>query len=146
MNQEKEKHTTLDRIEKYLIEFEALSNEIKAITFPEKPSWNIENCCLYALSNVNTTPNEVIITADLPNVELKTVKVEVTDGNLIKITAKMKKKMKFTDFGIFHRNGEFSSLSCIDRVNETVDSKKLEISYKNGILEVRMPKKQVTNT
>ncbi|TRO42922.1 Hsp20/alpha crystallin family protein [Candidatus Bathyarchaeota archaeon] len=141
MIEEREKHRTLETIEKYLTEFEALSNEIKALAFPEKPSWNIENCCLYALSNVNITPNEVIITADLPNVELNTVKVEVTDGNLIKITAKMKKKMKFKDFGIFHRNGEFSSLSCIDRVNETIDSNKLEISYKNGILEVRIPKK-----
>lgn len=146
MIERKEKYVIMDNLEKYLLEFEALSNELKAITFSKGPSWNVENCCLYALSNVNITPKEVIITADLPNVELKTVKVKVTDGNLIEISAKMKKKIKFSDFGIFHRNGEFTSLSCMDRVNETIDFKKLEISFKNGILEVRIPKINIKKT
>lgn len=143
MNERKEK---LDNLRKYLLEFEELTNELKEITFPEGPNWNIENCCLYALSNVYTTPKEVIITADLPNVEFKTVKVKVTDGNIIEISAKMKKKIKFSDFGIFHRNGEFTSLSCRDLINETIDLKKLEISFKNGILEVRIPKTHIKIT
>ena len=146
MTEKKETQSTLDTLEKYLLEFKALSNELKTIAFPDGPSWNIENSCLYALSNVSITPKEVIITADLPNIELETVKVRVTDGNLIKISAKLKKKMKFSDFGIFHRNGEFTSLSCIDYVNETIDFKKLVISFKNGILEVRIPKINVQIT
>ncbi len=140
MIEKKEKHSTPDILEKYLLESDDLSNELQEIECPEGPSWNIENCCLYALSNVFINPKEVIITADLPMVELETIKVEVNDENLIMISAKMKNKIKFSDFGIFHRNGEFSFLRCKEKVKENIDSKKLEISFKNGILEVRIPK------
>ena len=81
MSEKRKKLSTFDSMEKYLEEIEALADELMATTFPEGPSWNTETCYLHALSNVFITPREVIVTADLPNVEPETVKVEVTDEN-----------------------------------------------------------------
>lgn len=143
MYKKQEKSSGFDVIKKYLEEIEALAEEIRASTFPQSPSWNTETRCLYALSNIFITPREVIVTADLPNIEPKTVKVEVINENIIKITAKMKKKVRFEDFGISHRYGEFSLLRCQGRLHVAVDTKKMEISNEGGILEVRFPRKKL---
>ena len=143
MSEKQEKSSTFDAMEKYLKEIEALAEEVMASAFPEGPSWNTKTCCLHALSNVFITSREVIVTADLPNIEPETVKVEAVNQNLIEITAKMKKKVRFADLGICHRQGEFSFLLCQGRVHVAIDTEKMEISYKGGILEVRFPRKKV---
>jgi len=142
MSKKREKPSTFDTMEKYLEEIEALADELMESTFPEGPSWNTETCCLQALSNVFVTSREVIVTADLPNIEPETVKVEAVDENLIEITAKMKKKVRFADLGIYHRQGEFSFLRCQGRVHVAFDAEKMKISCKGGILEVRFPRKK----
>ena len=124
VSEKRKKRSTFDEGEKYLEEIEAVTNERMQPSVPEGPSWNTETCCLYALSNVFITPREVIVTADLPNVEPETVKIEAVDENLIEITAKMKKKVRFADLGIYHRQGEFSFLRCQGRVDVAVDAKK----------------------
>ena len=143
MSEKRKKPSTFDSMEEYLEEIEALADELMANAFPEGPSWNTETCCLHALSNVYITPREVIVTADLPNIDPETVKVEVTDENVIEIKAEMKKKVRFADFGIGHRQGEFSFLRCQGRVHVAIDAEKMEISCKEGILEVRFPRKKM---
>jgi HSP20 family molecular chaperone IbpA len=138
-----EKSSTFDAMEKYLKEIKVLAEEVMASAFPEGPSWNTKTCCLNALSNVFITSKEVIITADLPNIEPETVKVEAMNKTLIEITAKMKKKVPFSDLGIFHRQGEFSFLHCQDRVHVAIDAEKMEIAHEGGILEVRFPRKKI---
>ena len=142
MSEKQRKQSIFDMMNEYMEEFEALANELMASSFPEGPSWNTETCCLQALSNVFVTPREVIVTADLPNIEPETVKVEAIDENLIEITAKMKKKVRFADLGIYHRQGEFSFLRCQGRVHVAFDAEKMKISREGGILEVRFPRKK----
>jgi HSP20 family molecular chaperone IbpA len=141
MSEKQRKHSIFDVMNKYMEEFETLADELMESTFPEGPSWNTETCCLQALSNVSITSREVIVTADLPNIEPETVKVEAVDENLIEITAKMRKKVRFADLGIYHRQGEFSSLRCQDHIHVAFDAEKMKISWKGGILEVRFPRK-----
>jgi HSP20 family molecular chaperone IbpA len=143
MFDKREKSSSFDAMEKYLEEIEALAEEVMASAFPKGPSWNTETCCLQALSNVFVTPREVIVTADLPYIDSETVKVEVIDENLIEIKAEMKKKVRFADLGIAHRQGEFSFLRCQGRVHVAIDVEKMEISCKEGVLEVRFPRKKV---
>ena len=138
---EKQKRSIFDVMSEYMEEFENLADELMESAFPEGPSWNCDTCCLHALCNVFITAREVIITADLPNIEPETVKVEVLDENLIEITAEMKKKVRFFDLGIYHREGEFSSLRCQVRIPTTVDTTQMELSFQGGILEVRFPRK-----
>jgi HSP20 family molecular chaperone IbpA len=143
MSEKRNTHSVFDEMNEYLEEFEALADELICSAFSESPSWNEEACCLHALCNVFITPREVIITADLPNTEPETVKVEALGENNIKITAKMKKKVRFIEWGIYHRQGEFSFLRCQGRVPVAIDAEKMKISFKGGILEVRFPRKNM---
>ena len=142
MTERPRKRSIFDIMSENLEEFDALANELLESEFPEGPSWNTETCCLQALSNVFVTSREVIVTADMPNIEPETVKVETLDDNIIKITAKMRKKVRFADLGIDYRQGEFSSLRCQDRIQAAFDSEKMQISFIGGVLEVRFPKKE----
>jgi HSP20 family molecular chaperone IbpA len=135
------KGSNFEEVEEYLQKIEELAKEVMSTAFPESPSWNTETCCLHALSNVFITPREVIITADLPFIEPQTVQVNALDENHIEILAKMKKKVNFKDLGIFHRRGEFSFLRCQGRLQVAIITDKMQISCKDGILEVRFPRK-----
>jgi len=142
MYERRRRRSIFDLMSEYMEEFEALTDELIEATFAERPSWNTESCCLEPLCDVFVTPNEVVITADLPNTEHETLKVEAVSEDLIEITAKMKRKMKFDDFGITHREGEFSSLHCQTRIPVPVNTKRMKISFKHGILEIRFPRKR----
>jgi len=142
MYEKRRKRSIFDLMNEYMEEFESLADELMGLAFPERPSWNTESCCLEPLCNVFVTPNEVVVTADLPNTEPETVKVEAVSEDIIEIEAKMKRKMRFDDFGITHREGEFSSLRCQTRIPVPVDTKRMQISLKRGILEIRLPRKR----
>ncbi len=141
MSEKQRKRSIFDVMGEYVEEFDALADEILESAFLEGPSWNTETCCLQALSNVFITTREVVVTADMPNIEPETVKVEAVDETLIQITAKMKKKVRFADLGICHRQGEFSALRCQDRIHVAIDAEKMKISFTGGVLEVRFPRK-----
>jgi HSP20 family molecular chaperone IbpA len=142
MSDEYRSRSIFDVMGEYIDEFEALADEFMETAFPEGPSWDCDTFCLHALCNLFITPQEVIITADLPNINPKTVKIEVLDENLLEITAKMKKKVQFSDLGIYHRQGEFSSLRCQGRIPVSIDASKMMISYKGRIWEIRFPRKK----
>ena len=141
MSEEKNENSDFVYINKQIKVVEDSTDEIMESTLLERPSWNTETCCLQALSNVSITPHEVIITADLPSIEPETVRIITIGQNVIKITGKMKKKLRFADLGIYHRQGEFTSLSVQDKVRVDYDSENMKISLKEGILEVRFPRK-----
>jgi HSP20 family molecular chaperone IbpA len=141
MSEKLRKRSIFDVMGEYVEAFDALADELLEATSPEGPSWNTETCCLQALSNVFVTTREVVVTADMPNIETETVKVEAIDEMLIQITAKMKKKVRFADLGICHRQGEFSTLRCQDRIQVAFDSEKMKIAFTGGIIEVRFPRK-----
>ncbi len=140
MSEKQRRRSIFDVMGEYMEEFENLADELMESAFPEGPSWNCDTCCLHALCNVFITGREVIITADLPNIDPETVKVAVLDGNVIEITAEMKKKVRFSDLGIYHRQGEFSSLRCQVRIPTTVDTTQMKLSFQGGILEARFPR------
>jgi HSP20 family molecular chaperone IbpA len=66
---------------------------------------------------------------------------EALSEERIAITARMKRKMLFDDFGITHHKGAFSSLRCQPRIPVPIDTKRMKISFKHGILEMRFPRK-----
>ncbi len=89
--------------------------------------------------DIQETDKELIITAEMPGVSKEDIKVNVYD-NTIEISAKVKKEEKEEREGYIRRErraGRFYraiSLPC------EVDAKKAKATYKNGILEVRLPK------
>jgi len=86
-------------------------------------------------------PAEVTLTVDLPYAEENTIQVKPISKDTIEILAKMKRKVRFDDFGITHYKGEFQTLHCQTHIPVPVDMDKMEIRFKKGILEIRLPRK-----
>jgi HSP20 family protein len=110
--------------------------------FVERPSWDERACCLEPLCSVFVTPDEVIVTTDLPNINADTIEVTPISEDTIEIKAEMKRKIRFDDFGLTHRGGEFRFFRCQTSIPVAVDMKRLKTEFKRGILEIHIPRKK----
>ncbi len=137
----KKKRSFFDIIDEYFENVEEMMEQMRAM-LTEKPSWNQKTCTIEPLRDVIVTPTEVIVTVDLPYAEEKTVKIKPLEKNILEIRAKMKKKVKFNEFGITHHKGEFQEFHCQTRIPVPVHMEKMEVHFKKGILEIRLPRKE----
>lgn len=136
------RRSIFDIMSDYVEDFKTWAEEMIESATSERPSWDIESCSLEPLCNIFVTTKEVVVTADLPYTEPKTVRVEAIGEDLIEIEAKMKRKVHFDDFGITHRKGEFSSFLCQTRIPVPIKPEQMKVSLKHGILEIRLPRKK----
>ena len=86
--------------------------------------------------------DELLLKADVPDVELKDINIEIEHGTL---TLKGERKFEKSDQGKgYHRiersYGQF--VRCFS-IPDTVDADKDKADYKNGVLSVTLPKKEV---
>ncbi|MBS7632346.1 Hsp20/alpha crystallin family protein [Candidatus Bathyarchaeota archaeon] len=130
-----------DIINEYFGDVEELANQFEDM-FMEKPSWSQKNCTMEPLKDVTVTPKEVIVTVDLPLAKEGTIEVKPLDSKTIEISAEMKRKIRFDDFGITHHKGEFQRFYCQTRIPVPVEMDKVKFNLKKGILEVHMPRKR----
>jgi HSP20 family molecular chaperone IbpA len=137
----KRKRSIMDILDNY---FEELEEEFEKWreTLIERPSWNQRACTMEPLRYMRVTPTEVIVTVDLPLTKENSIQVKPIDKSTIEILATMKRKIRFTDFGITHYKGEFQKLHCHLRVPVPVRMEKMELHFKKGMLEIRLPRKR----
>jgi HSP20 family molecular chaperone IbpA len=136
----KRKRSIFDVIDEYFDDLEEWAERFRE-TLVERPSWNQKMCTIEPLHDVMVTPREVIVTVDLPYTEENMIQVKPVDKNVIQISANMKRKIRLDDFGITHYRGEFQKLHCHTRIPVPVNMDKMEIRFKKGILEIRLPRK-----
>jgi HSP20 family molecular chaperone IbpA len=136
----KRKRSIMDILDNYYEELEEQFERWREMV-TERPSWNQKACTMEPLRHVRVTPTEVIVTADLPLTKENSIQVKPVDKSTIEILASMKRKIRFTDFGITHHKGEFQKLHCHLRVPVPVYMEKMELCFKKGILEIRLPRK-----
>lgn len=142
MQERRRRRTIRDLIREYLEDIEALSEEIMESSIAERPSWNAQSCCLEPLCSVFVTPNEVIVTADLPNTNPDTIEIRPTNADTIEIKAEMKRKIRFDELGITHRKGEFQYFHCQTNIPVLVNMERVRTEFKRGILEIHIPRKK----
>lgn len=141
MSTRRRKRSIFEIMREHVEELEAFADELMESTL-ERPTWDLQSCCLEPLCSVFVSADEAVVTADLPNIDPKNIKVEAVGSDLIEITAKMKRKLHFEDFGVTHRKGEFSAFRCQTRIPVPVNIKQMKTQFKRGILEVHLPRKK----
>lgn len=139
MSTHRRRKSIFDLISEYVEEMESLADELSPI---EHPSWDIGARTIEPLCNVSVTPDEVIVTADLPFSDPDSVKVEPVDEKTLQISATIKRRVCCEDLGIIHQRGEFVAFNCRTRIPVAVEVKKRTKRFKKGILEVRLPRKK----
>ena len=88
------------------------------------------------------TENELILRADIPDVDLKDVNIEMEHGTLtLRGERKFEKEDQSKGYHRIERSyGQF--VRCFS-VPDTVDAEKVKADYKNGVLTVTLPKKEI---
>jgi HSP20 family protein len=91
--------------------------------------------------DVLETENDLILKADLPDVDMKDIQIELEQGTL---TVKGERKFeKHEDKAAgYHRiERSYGAFMRCFSVPDTVDAEKVKADYKNGVLTVTLPKK-----
>lgn len=138
---ERRKRFIFDLIEEYFESLEEWLDRLRE-SLMESPSWNCETCTIEPLSDVTITGDEVKVTVDLPYADEQTIKVTPAGRDLIEVSAKMKRTVSFDDFGITHHSGEFHMYRCQVHIPVPVYMDKMQVKFKKGILEIKLPRKR----
>lgn len=88
------------------------------------------------------TENELLLKADLPGVDMKHIDIQLENGTLA-----LRGERKYeneTKEGGFHRvERSYGSFARYFTLPETVDPEHVNADYKNGVLTVTLPKKEI---
>ena len=107
--------------------------------FDVEPFWAPESWVTVPPVDFVERDNAFEMTADLPGLDEKNIEVKVANGVLtVKGEKTEDKEEKEKDFHL--RERRFGSFERSFRVPETVDMDKIEASFKQGVLTVKMPK------
>ncbi|MEM2911165.1 MAG: Hsp20/alpha crystallin family protein [Candidatus Bathyarchaeia archaeon] len=134
------KRSIFDIMDEYFESMEEWAESVMESVM-ERPSWNCRACTMEPLRNVIVTGDEVIVTVDLPYAEQNTIQVKPISKDTIEVSAQMRRKISFDDFGITHYKGEFQRFHCQTRIPVPVYMDKIEVRFKKGILEIHLPRK-----
>ncbi len=92
--------------------------------------------------DIAETDKEVIATAEMPGLEKEDIKINLTEDRL-EISAETKKEEERKEKGYVYRERRSGSYYRAIALPSPVDPNNAQASYKNGILEIRMPKTEV---
>jgi HSP20 family protein len=93
--------------------------------------------------DIYETENELVVKADLPEVDAKNVGIQLENGTL---TLKGERKFEEQKNGHkgFHRiERSYGAFVRAFSLPDTVDGEKVKADYKNGVLTITLPKKEV---
>jgi len=86
------------------------------------------------------TENDIVLRADLPGVDPKDVDIQVENGTLtLKGERKFESDVKEDDYRRVER--VYGSFLRSFALPPTVDAEKVEAEYRNGVLELKLPKR-----
>jgi HSP20 family protein len=91
--------------------------------------------------DIYETENELMLKADLPEVELKDIDVRVENQTLT-ISGERKFEKRESDKGYHRIERSYGTFQRSFAVPNTFDTEQIGASFKNGVLTVSLPKKE----
>ncbi|MBI3680164.1 MAG: Hsp20/alpha crystallin family protein [Acidobacteria bacterium] len=86
--------------------------------------------------------NALILKADLPDVDMKDIHVELENGTLT-LRGQRKFESEKKEKGDHRIERSYGSFTRYFSMPDTVDAEKISAEYKNGVLTVTLPKKEI---
>lgn len=92
--------------------------------------------------DIYETDNDLVIKADLPGLNMEDIHVDIENGTL---SLRGERKFEGVDQGRgYHRiERSYGSFARYFTLPDTVDPDKVRADYKNGVLTVTLPKKEI---
>lgn len=86
--------------------------------------------------------NEVVATAEMPGLEKQDIKINLTDDRL-EISAEKEHEEQKEEKGYVFKERSSGSYYRAISLPSPIDPEKSTASYKNGVLEIKMPKSEI---
>jgi HSP20 family protein len=91
--------------------------------------------------DIYETPNELVVKADLPEVEEKDIDVRV-ENNLLTIRGARNFEKSITEDNYLRVERAYGSFSRSFSLPNTINAEAIKAEYKNGVLTVNLPKRE----
>ncbi len=88
------------------------------------------------------TENELLLKADLPGVEMKDIEIQLENGTLA-LRGERKYESSSKEGGYHRIERSYGSFARYFDLPDTLDPEAVKADYKNGVLTVTLPKKEV---
>ena len=93
-------------------------------------------------ADVKETDNSFVLTADIPGLTKKDIKVNVANGKL-SISGERSYETDQENDNYHYRERRFGTFDRSFNLPDTVDEENISASFKNGILSIQLPKHEV---
>jgi len=88
------------------------------------------------------TENELVLKADVPDVDMKNIDIQIENGTLsLKGERKFENEQKSQGFHRVERS--YGTFARYFTLPDTLETDKVKADYKNGVLTITLPKKEV---
>lgn len=93
--------------------------------------------------DIYETKDELVLKADVPDVEMKDIDIRLENGTL-SVRGERKFEQKKDQDGGYHRiERAYGSFERYFTLPDSVDTDKVRADYKDGVLSITLPKKEV---
>ena len=92
--------------------------------------------------DIQETENELIVKADIPDVDMKDIDVRLENGTLT-LRGERKFGQEKNEGGWHRLERGYGSFERVFTLPDTVDADAVKADYKNGVLTITLPKKEV---
>jgi HSP20 family protein len=93
--------------------------------------------------DIYETENELVVKADLPDVDPKNVGIQLENGTLTLKGERKFEEQKNGEKGYHRIERSYGSFVRAFSLPDTVDGEKVKADYKSGVLTITLPKKEV---
>jgi HSP20 family protein len=93
--------------------------------------------------DIYETENELVVKADLPDVDPKNVGIQLENGTLSLKGERKFEEQKNGEKGYHRIERSYGSFVRAFSLPDTVDGEKVKADYKSGVLTITLPKKEV---
>ena len=108
---------------------------------PDFPASAATNGTWHPNVDVYETENSYVLKADLPGVNKEDIKIDINNGALtLKGEKKFEEKTEKDNYMRIERS--YGSFTRTFALSDKVDSENIKAGYKDGVLEVTLPKKE----
>ena len=95
-------------------------------------------------TDIRETKDKYLVDVDLPGFEKEKINLSLNKGYL-NISAKASKEEKNEDEKFLHQERFYGECSRSFYVGEDIEEKDIKAEFKNGILKIEVPKKELNN-
>lgn len=93
----------------------------------------------YPRMEVAETDKEITVTAELPGIEQKDIEIALSDG-VLTLKGEKKQSSEERKDGAYYSERSFGAFTRSVTLPVEVDENKVEATYKDGVLKIRLPK------